>query len=222
MTASMTKQVTPMEILANRDARKAAGMVGCMSRKPVTEYDFYGYRDVQCWNVDTKGRFPDQEGYDYTSPNCFCFDCRNSFDSKGLIDAELVNAGNPRACFVYANLLNNQPLPDVNEPEAEPEEDHQDDYVEGMCQDCEKEEATQRFCHLDGRSFYLCHSCWQSADHEDNYLAHVEPPRPRQNHRAYLASLNPSLSNETPPLSEEKNPQAILMTRTNGGGIEKP
>jgi hypothetical protein len=220
MTAIVNKQVTPMEILENRKARKEAGMVGCLSRKPTVEYDFTGYRDVQCWNIDTKGRFPDQQGYDYTSPNCFCFDCRGSFDSKGLTDAELVNAGIPRACFVYASLLDKQA---VAEPEAEPEGDDDDyDHVEGMCQDCEKKDATNRFCHLDGRSFSLCSTCWQSADHEDDYLAHVEPPRLRDGRRAYLQSLNPGLSNDSSSLSEEKKPQAILMTRTNGGGIEKP
>ncbi len=229
------KQVTPMEILANRKARKDAGMVGCIGRKPVTGMDFYGYRDVQCWNIDVKGRFPDQEGYDYTNPNCFCFDCRGAFDSSGTIDAELVNAKNPRALFVYGILENKAPMQDVPEAEKEDEEDKEEDEgeeyaeeddVEGVCQDCTKELATDRFLHLDGRSFNLCAACFCNADHEDFYLAQVEPPRLRPNRRAAyereLAAMEQGLSNVTPPQAEQKMPQVILLPRTNGGGIEAP
>ena len=211
-----------MEILANRKARKDAGMVGCIGRKPFTGMDFYGYRDVQCWNIDVKGRFPDQEGYDYTNPNCFCFDCRGAFDSSGTIDAELVNAKNPRALFVYGTLEEKAPVQDV--PEAEEEEE--DDGVEGVCQDCTKEPATDRFLHLDGRSFNLCSGCFGGADHDDFYLAHVEPPNLRPNRRAAyereLAAMEKGLSNVTPPQAEQKMPQVILMKRSNGGGIEAP
>lgn len=181
----MTKQVSPMEILENRKARKAAGMIGCLGRKNAVEFHLYGYRDVQCWNVDTNGRFPGDEGYDYTNPRCFCFDCRNSFDKEGKIDAELVNAGNVRACFVYGNLIGKEDLYD-----EEPEND-----VKGQCQDCEKKEAVCLFTHIDGRSFSLCKDCFVFADHDDNYLAHVELPRPRVRR---VATTAPGLSNLSP------------------------
>lgn len=48
-----------------------------------------------------------------------------------------------------------------------------------MCDDCRTAHATTRFDHLDGRIFRLCAPCFGSADHEDTYLAHVQPPRLR-------------------------------------------
>ena len=48
-----------------------------------------------------------------------------------------------------------------------------------ICDDCRTDPATMRFDHLDGRSFRLCGGCFDAADHEDDYLAHVHPPRLR-------------------------------------------
>jgi hypothetical protein len=38
-----------------------------------------------------------------------------------------------------------------------------------QCNDCKATPATQTFLHLDGRKFDLCDSCWQLADHEEDY-----------------------------------------------------
>jgi hypothetical protein len=219
-TATVIKQVSPMEILENRRARKEAGLVGCMSRKSGVSFDPYGYRDVMCWNIDINGKFPDQEGYDYTNPNCFCFDCRDAFDSEGITDAELVNAGNTRACFVYGSQGMKQPSEDlekVNEDEHE-DDDHDETYhrVEGLCEDCGKKDATQRFMHLDSRHFNLCLDCFHWADHEDDYLAHVKPPRYRVSGMRMQSSNG--FSNESTLAAPAES--LILPVRTNGGGIQ--
>ena len=102
-----TTAITPAQIIAHRDARKASGMAGCITGrpKPTREIDFFGFRDIQIWNQDANGRFNGDPGFDRKNPGCFCFDCRSAFDTSGIIDAELVNEGHARACAVYANLL---------------------------------------------------------------------------------------------------------------------
>jgi hypothetical protein len=67
--------------------------------------DFFGYRDVQIWNVDANGHMNGNPGFDRKNPRCFCFDCRGAFDPKGEVDAEIVNAGHERAREVYISLL---------------------------------------------------------------------------------------------------------------------
>lgn len=80
-------------------------MAGCITGRPEPELDFFGYKDVQIWNLDAQGRLNGDPGFDYMDPHCFCFDCRGAFDPKATVDAELVNRGHVRACFVYASLL---------------------------------------------------------------------------------------------------------------------
>lgn len=89
------KQVTPMEILQHRSARKAAGMVGC-EPPPPTEFRivFNGFSDIWTWRPA-----------DPMDPHCLCFDCRGIWDRDGTIDAQLVNNGHKYACEVYASLL---------------------------------------------------------------------------------------------------------------------
>lgn len=48
-----------------------------------------------------------------------------------------------------------------------------------MCDDCRAVRVSTHFNHLDGRVFRLCAACFGMADHEDDYLAHVQPPRLR-------------------------------------------
>lgn len=106
--------ITPQQILDNRAARKAAGLAGCMTGKPVPEIDFFGFNDVQIWNMDATGRMPGHEGFDHKNPYCFCFDHRDAFDPKGTVDAELVNAGHKAARYTYRSLFPNDPVPDMN------------------------------------------------------------------------------------------------------------
>jgi hypothetical protein len=38
-------------------------------------------------------------------PHCFCFDCRELWDSDGSIDLELIQRGNEQALWTYAQIL---------------------------------------------------------------------------------------------------------------------
>jgi hypothetical protein len=100
-----TKTITPSEILNHRKMRKQSGMAGCITGRPQPTMDFFGFRDIMIWNMDAEGRLNGDPGFNRMDPRCFCFDCRESFDSDGTVDAELVNTGHVRACFVYASLL---------------------------------------------------------------------------------------------------------------------
>lgn len=60
----------------------------------------------------------------------------------------------------------------IDEPEA-------DDQVCGACEDCYQNPAVRHFCHLDGRQFALCESCYSWADHEDDYLMFCECRAPQ-------------------------------------------
>lgn len=94
-----TPMITPQQILDDRTARKDAGLVGCMTGQPEPAIDFSGYNDVQIWRpLDPK------------DPHCFCFDCRDIFDTFGEIDAELVNEGHANACYAYRNLVPERPV----------------------------------------------------------------------------------------------------------------
>jgi hypothetical protein len=46
----------------------------------------------------------------------------------------------------------------------------QETEVHGPCDDCYRARAVRRFCHMDGRQFALCETCFSWADHEDDYL----------------------------------------------------
>ena len=98
--------VSPSQIVDHRESRKASGLVGCITGRPVPEFDFFGYRDVQIWNIDASGRLNGDEGFNPRDPGCFCFDCRGAFDPRGEVDAELVNEGHARATEVYQSVIN--------------------------------------------------------------------------------------------------------------------
>jgi hypothetical protein len=106
-----TTLITPQQILNDRAIRKTSGLVGCITGRPEPELDFFGFRDVQIWNMDATGRMPGHEGFNRKNPCCFCFDHRDAFDPKGEVDAELVNEGHLPALYTYRNLVPNVVLP---------------------------------------------------------------------------------------------------------------
>lgn len=102
---SSPSSLTSQQILNHRAARKAAGLVGCISGRPAPPMDFFGFRDVQIWNMDANGRMNGDPGFNRKDPGCFCFDCRGAFDPKAEVDLELVQSGHARALEVYGELL---------------------------------------------------------------------------------------------------------------------
>lgn len=91
--------ITTDQILNHRAARKAAGLVGCISGKPAPPINFFGYSDVQSWRPS-----------DPMNPHCFCFDCRGLWDRDATIDLQLVQTGHRGALEVYGELLVTQIL----------------------------------------------------------------------------------------------------------------
>lgn len=59
----------------------------------------------------------------------------------------------------------------VGEPEDSEEENEEPASKRQAleCEDCKNRPATDRFVHLDGRTFDLCSYCFQLADHEEDY-----------------------------------------------------
>ncbi len=99
--------ISSAQILADRENRKNAGLIGCLTGRPVPDFDFFGYRDVQIWFRDANGNLNGDPGFDRKNPMCFCFDCRGAFDPKGEVDAELVNAGHQNAMYAYRSFFPN-------------------------------------------------------------------------------------------------------------------
>ena len=120
----MSPQITSQQILENRQARKNAGLVGCMTGRPEPELDFFGFRDVQIWNMDSQGRMPGHEGFNRRDPFCFCFDHRNAFDPTGETDASLVNEGHAMARYTYRSLFPNEVIPDPHAPPSNSDNNH--------------------------------------------------------------------------------------------------
>jgi hypothetical protein len=112
--------ITAQQILDNRKARKDAGLVGCISGRPVPALDFFGYRDVQIWFYDANGKLNGDPGFDRKNPMCFCFDCRSAFDPDGTVDLELVLNGHGKACATYTNILIAEVKPAKDEQVAQP------------------------------------------------------------------------------------------------------
>ncbi len=112
LAKKMNPQITPQQILEDRATRKASGMVGCMTGRPAPDLsyprDFFGFRDVQIWNMDWNGRMNGDPNFNRRDPCCFCFDHRGAFDPTGEIDASLVNERHNRAAYAYRNLLPNE------------------------------------------------------------------------------------------------------------------
>jgi hypothetical protein len=92
--------ITTEQIQAHRAARKASGLTGCISGRPVPPMDFYGYKDVQSWRP-----------VDSMKPHCFCFDCRDLWDKDASIDLQLLNDGYEAALWVYSELLPEEKRP---------------------------------------------------------------------------------------------------------------
>jgi hypothetical protein len=119
--------VTADQIINHRAGRKAAGLIGCISGRPVPEPNLFGYRDVQIWNCDAEGRLNGDPGFDRMNPSCFCFDCRAAFDPRAEVDLELLQVGHARAREVYADLfrVHDDPAPSFRSyseriPDVEP------------------------------------------------------------------------------------------------------
>lgn len=112
----MSSQITPQQIIADRATRQSSGLVGCMTGRPVPDYDFFGFRDVQMWNMDSQGRMPGHDGFNHRDPFCFCFDHRSAFDPTGETDAALVNEGHAMARYTYRSLFPNEVIPDPHPP----------------------------------------------------------------------------------------------------------
>jgi len=89
-----TLNITPEQIKTHRATRKAAGLAGCISGRPVPEMDLFGYKDVQSWRPA-----------DPMNPHCFCFDCRDLWDNDASIDLKLIQEGHKIAMWTYAELL---------------------------------------------------------------------------------------------------------------------
>lgn len=112
--------ITAQHILDNRKARKDAGLVGCISGRPVPALDFFGYRDVQIWFYDANGKLNGDPGFDRKNPMCFCFDCRSAFDPDATVDLELVLNGHAKACATYTSILPAQAVPPKEEQPPKP------------------------------------------------------------------------------------------------------
>jgi hypothetical protein len=103
---SLNINITPQQIVKQRDARKKAGLVGCQDG---SDMPFRSLRGIS-WRLDTKGRAPDHPDFDPDDPHCFCHDCRRTFDPDGTHDLKLINMGNTEAIRVYSDLIQ-QTLP---------------------------------------------------------------------------------------------------------------
>jgi hypothetical protein len=127
----MNPQITPQQILEDRAARKASGLAGCITGHPAPDLsyprDFFGFRDVQIWNMDWNGRMNGDPNFNRRDPCCFCFDHREAFDPTGEIDASLVNERHNRAAYAYRNLLPNEPVVDPHPPAVIPNENNEDE-----------------------------------------------------------------------------------------------
>jgi len=107
----MSLNITSQHIIDNRNARKAAGLVGCISGRPEPALDFFGYKDVQMWNVDANGRMNGDPEFDRKNPGCFCFDHRSAFDPQAEVDLQLILDGHTEARRTYASLLPTELVP---------------------------------------------------------------------------------------------------------------
>lgn len=99
--------VTPEQIQAHRASRKASGLAGCITGRPMPELDFFGYKDVQSWRPS-----------DPMQPHCFCFDCRELWDNDATIDLQLIKDGHKMALWTYAELLPKEMVPPKEAPPA--------------------------------------------------------------------------------------------------------
>jgi hypothetical protein len=106
---SSTINVTPEQIKAHRESRKASGMAGCITGRPMPELDFYGFKDVQSWRPS-----------DPLQPHCFCFDCRDLWDNDASIDIQLLKDGNKQALWTYAELVPKELVPPKEAPVQRP------------------------------------------------------------------------------------------------------
>lgn len=83
--------ITTTQIKEHRAGRKASGLMGCIDG--VSDIPVMSLKGISWRPADPK------------NPDCFCHDCRTTWDPEGSIDLELINEGNERACYVYSSLL---------------------------------------------------------------------------------------------------------------------
>lgn len=102
--------ITKEQIQQHRASRKASGLAGCITGRPVSNRIVFGYSDVQSWRPA-----------DPMKPHCFCFDCRDLWDKDASIDLQLLEQGHKMAMWTYAELLpaDQRPSP-VKEEAAAP------------------------------------------------------------------------------------------------------
>lgn len=112
----MASVITPQQILDDRASRKASGLIGCITGRPVPALDFFGFRDVQIWNMDAQGRMNGDPNFNRRDPFCFCFDHRNAFDPSGEMDASLVNEHHPLARYTYRTLFPDEVIQNPHNP----------------------------------------------------------------------------------------------------------
>ena len=82
--------ITPEQIKFHRSIRKTAGLVGC---KDGSDYPSHSLKGISWRPADPM------------NPNCFCHDCRETWDPEASIDLQLLNDGHKRAVATYASLL---------------------------------------------------------------------------------------------------------------------
>jgi hypothetical protein len=111
-----TLNITPEQIKTHRATRKAAGLAGCISGRPVPEMDLFGYKDVQSWRPA-----------DPMNPHCFCFDCRDLWDNDASLDVQLLKEGNKMAMSTYSELL-----PAEAPPATRTMTEHPEAYARGV------------------------------------------------------------------------------------------
>jgi hypothetical protein len=102
-----TMSITTEQIQAHRAARKASGLTGCITGRPVPPMSLHGYKDVQSWRP-----------VDPMKPSCFCFDCRDLWDKDASIDLQLLNDGYETALWVYSELLPEEKRPGKKREDA--------------------------------------------------------------------------------------------------------
>ena len=85
-----TLSISTADILAHRAGRKAAGLVGCKdgSDAPLNSLSGISWRPADPMN-----------------PDCFCFDCRETWDADAFIDLHLLENGHDGALHTYASLV---------------------------------------------------------------------------------------------------------------------
>jgi hypothetical protein len=143
--------ITTEQIIAHRVGRKKSGLIGCID----------GVSDIPLTSLKGMSWRP----ADPMNPDCFCHDCRTTWDSDGSIDLELIKRGNERACYVYASLL-----PSKKETLLElmaKADDALEDFVKAQMELVAKMEIIKDFSEkiATKEDSYSCMTRWKSYDY---------------------------------------------------------